>query len=558
MSDKEEVISSQPYSDEEIVSELNVIDNTEQFRIEVDQGFEDALNEMERLKKELSSSEGDNLIDQCKKTVVDSITSQFGLEFVLKNKDGGNVTTIHNAKKKIYAREEDEYNRSTYERGKNSEGKSFAGSGKSSVGSEFTREQFDTHGKLTDAYTGKTIKGSDSSPDHIESVSTFHKEGGYMLNDTQKADFATDKGNLASTERSINQSMKDNDKEEWAAKKSNGRNITNEERYDIDEKKLKEKVEQGKEAAQKHLPSTMQKTTYYAKHAIKTGAADAGKMAAYSAIGIVLKEFVQVTFEAIKETFANRGKESLKEIFLRFKEKMKKLIESLKEKWKDILKGSIEGGVTAFFSNLLVLVINLFATTLKKIVMLIRAGFVSLVKAIKIIANPPEGMNKDDALFEASKIMTAGLIGAVSLGLSATIEKFLQAIPGLQPIMFFPIPFLAGRTVSDVLAVTLSALLGGILTTIVIYFMDKIRKEGKQCKLQIQLMYQSGLVVEYANVQSWFVLKDAYGFFNAAVEAANNATVEAKADIEEGFGKVKEASNDFQDAIKRLKSLNNK
>lgn len=556
MNNNEEILSSVTIDDECIISELNEIDKTEQFRIEVDQGLEEALNEMERLKKELSSSAGDSLIEQCKKSVIDTITEQFGLaSVVLTNKDGGNVTTSHNAKKKIYAQENDQYNRGTYERGKNSEGKSFAGSGKKSVGSEFTREQLDSTGNLTDAYTGKTIRGSDTSPDHVKSISEFHREGGYILSDENKANFATDKDNLASTDRSINQSTLDSDKLEWADRKSSGRDVTNSEHFDIDKDRLKDKVNQGEETAQKHLPSNMQKTAYYAKHAIKTGAADAGKMAAYSAIGVVLKEFVQVSFDAIKETFANRGKESLKDIFLKFKEKMKKIIESLKEKWKDILKDSIEGGLTAFFSNLLVLVINLFATTLKKIVSLIRAGFVSLVNAVKIIANPPEGMSKDDALFEAAKIMTAGLIGAASLGLSATVEKFLQAIPGLQPLMMFPIPFLENRTISDVIAVTLSGLLGGILTTVVIYLMDKLRAEGKKCKLQIQLLYQSGLVVEYATAQSWFVLKDAYSFLDKAIDNANRITNSTKSKINERYDNVEESSKDYENAIERLKAL---
>ena len=294
----------------------------------------------------------------------------------------------------------------------------------------------------------------------------------------------------------------------------------------------------------------------YSKELLETGAKDAAKMAAYSAIGVVMREFIQGTFEVIKETFSNRGNESLKEIFIRFKDKMSKIVDKLKSKWKDILKDSIEGGLTAFFSNLLVFVINLFATTLKKIVHMIRAGFVSLVKAIKMIANPPKSMSKEDARYQAVKIMTTGLIGAASLGLSASIEKFLQAIPGLQPIMLFPIPFLAGRTVSDALAVTLSSLLGGILTTIVIYLMDKYRNEGKKAKLQIQMVYQSGVVVEYANAQSWLVLHDAYSFFDSAVKKGKEILQQCQNEIDKSIEKM--PTDAYSDAIDRLKKLNNK
>jgi hypothetical protein len=92
-----------------------------------------------------------------------------------------------------------------------------------------------------------------------------------------------------------------------------------------------------------------------------------------------------------------------------------------------------------------------------------------------MLTNPPEGMDREGANYQALKILTAGLIGAASLGLSACIEKLLQPIPVLQPLMMFPIPSFGKkpRTVNGILSVTISALAGGLLTTIVLYFMDK-------------------------------------------------------------------------------------
>lgn len=45
---------------------------------------------------------------------------------------------------------------------------------------------------------------------------------------------------------------------------------------------------------------------------------------------------------------------------------MEKVWEKIKAKWKDIFKGSLEAGIQAFFSNLLVFIINTIFTTLKK------------------------------------------------------------------------------------------------------------------------------------------------------------------------------------------------
>lgn len=48
---------------------------------------------------------------------------------------------------------------------------------------------------------------------------------------------------------------------------------------------------------------------------------------------------------------------------------------------------SLEAGLTAFLSNIVIFVINLFFTTLKKLVSIIRAGFVSLCRAVKFLAS---------------------------------------------------------------------------------------------------------------------------------------------------------------------------
>ena len=56
--------------------------------------------------------------------------------------------------------------------------------------------------------------------------------------------------------------MRDFDKEEWMSKKSES-GVENKDRFDIDEQKLKDKIQQGKETTAKHLPSDTDKAKYY-------------------------------------------------------------------------------------------------------------------------------------------------------------------------------------------------------------------------------------------------------------------------------------------------------
>lgn len=281
-------------------------------------------------------------------------------------------------------------------------------------------------------------------------------------------------------------------------------------------------------------------------------------MATYSAIGIVLKDLMRGIMIELRLTLKKRGNETLKEIFSRFKIRVEKILVELKSKYKDILSSSFEAGITAFLSNIVVFTINLFATTLKRFVAIIRAGFVSLVQAIKILANPPADMPKDEINYQALKVLTAGLIGALSLGLTDGIEKLLLSVPILAPIISFPLPF-GNQTVGDALAVTLSAMCGGLLTTVALYFMDKTQAEAKESKIQIQLMTKSGEMVHIKAAQTWFVLGEAYDdFFNDAKQSyaklehtkleINQSTKQASASVDN----FSETMADFGSKLKQI------
>jgi len=120
---------------------------------------------------------------------------------------------------------------------------------------------------------------------------------------------------------------------------------------------------------------------------------------------------------------------------------------------------SIEAAITSFFSNIAVFVVNIFATTLKRVVRIFRAGFASFCKAVKTLVNPPANMPKEDVVYEALKILVAGLIGALSLSLVEVIGEMLSKIPVLTAIFNLPIP-LFGGTIGDVISISLSAIVG--------------------------------------------------------------------------------------------------
>lgn len=392
----------------------------------------DVENLLSELKHSFNKERLDQLLGQTKKDIIFSIAGPFGLGKVVSayDKTGGNVTTVHNANDGIYANDEDTYKREDYTHKKNNEGIQFANAGKKSKGASFTVSKMDKNNMVQDAYTGKIQKADTTSPDHIESLSQHHKNGGFMQKLEKKADFATDEGNLAITDRSINQSMRDFDKEAWAEKESKD-GVKNKSKFDINEKELKKQIKRGKRTSEKHLPSSTDKAQYYIKSSAITGLNEGAKMGAQQAFGVLMLEFFSISFTEINKAF-NQGLEG-NTLYDDIKIRLKRIGSDLSEKWKDVIRGFSGGFISGFISNLITTIINLFITTGKRLVRMIREGVFSLLRAIKIILFPPDNMSYREAMHEAMKLFAAGGVVIAGVALEEVVEKLVLSVPFLVP-----------------------------------------------------------------------------------------------------------------------------
>jgi len=428
------------------------------YSLDVDPSEIQAL--ISELRNSFNKDRLDELFGETKKSVLSSIAGPFGLGKIISayDKTGGNVTTIHNANDGIYARDKDRYKRETYTNTKNSDGNQFAGAGKNSVGASFTKSRMDERQMVQDAYTGKIQKADTTSPDHIQSLSQHHKDGGFMQNNRQKADFATDEANLALTDRSINQSMRDFDKDDWIKKKTDG-GRDNKDKYDIDEQKLKEKINKGKLTSEKHLPSDFEKTQYYIKNSAITGLDEGVKMGSQQAFGVLLVEFFSEAFIEIKSAF-NNGLEG-QSLYEDIKIRLERIGTKVSSKWEGVIQNFAGGFISGFISNLVTTLINMFATTAKRLVRMIREGVFSLLKALKFILFPPENMSYQEAMHEAMKLIASGGIIVAGVALEEVVEKLVLTIP-------FLVPF--ASIVTAVIVGTLTA----IAMSLVVYLIDKM------------------------------------------------------------------------------------
>ena len=540
--------------------ELNELFDHKSLKIELTDGLQNALDELSNLHSKLPENQTSTLLHLCEASAISAITSQFGLaSLIIDARDGGSVTTVHNFEKGITANEADAARYSDMianRNGKYLEVRNKVGYDKPLV--KRRNEALQNEAIIIDEYTGRNLpKYGRVHLDHIVSVKEIESSvsANLALSPEERAKIAADKENLALIDGSINQSKGSDEMKVFLNKEDKKTGQRKAEKFGIDEQKAMQKDKKDRKFVYGKIDKA--KVKKYSKELLTTGCKDITKIMAYTVIGVAMREIAQGAITEIKLAFKQRGKESFGEIWVRFKTRMSEILDSLKSKWKDLVAGSIEKGLTSFISNLGVFLINVFATTLKRFVAMIRAGFVSLKEAVKILVNPPRGLDKDEVGYQAVKVLTAGLIGALSLGLSEAIDKFLLSIPVLTPIFSFIVPVI-GKSVGDIVSTCLSAILGGVLTTIVIYFMDKLHSQSKADKIQIQLVTKSGEISAYQVALSWVALSEAYDEFFVDVKQSITKLANTIRIVRDSSQETSMAVSNFIDKMQNLRIKLNK
>ncbi|STQ84680.1 hypothetical protein [Helicobacter fennelliae] len=411
--------------------------------------------------------------------------------------------------------------------------------------------------------TGKKISPNEETAlDHIVAAKTVHDDRGRVLAEADGAKLVNTESNLKMTDRRLNSMKQDKSAIEFLEYRDNRqkeleRNLAK--RGYLTESELNEQKKLDKqmeilddefvktyEKEKKRIDKEIDKTYYIStkpyKEVLLTGAKDSVKMAVYSAFGVVLKDFITAMMQELKITYKEFGNESLKEIFTRFKDRLVAVWEDIKAKWKDIFSGSIEAGLQAFFSNLVVFIINTIFTTLKKLVQIIRAGFTSLWSAVKALCD--KDTPKEDRVYAAAQIFVTGMIASVSMLASETIKTWLLAIPGLNAVLSLPIPF-TGESIAEALSLCISAAGGAVLSTIALYYMDKLRNQGKIANMQVQMVAQSGVVVEYQVARSYFSVLDGFRFLSFAIEDSMRVIQKTQERINLSNQKAEDSLNDL-------------
>lgn len=471
---------------------------------DIDVNDEEILGLLNSLKKGYDKQKLDVLVSESKNTILDNIIKPFGIaKYVVakydNEKGGANVTTNLNFKKDIVANECDQQRYNEWQKSKNNKivrdeydyvvkldrsGNPVVNKDGKIVTEYFNNikkkeieDKIPEGGKIKDGYTEKELgtkingrieKNVSIDNEHITSVKTIEEDPKNHLNAegntsedrlNYRVEIARNDKNLTLIEGNMNRSKNAEDLMKW----SNSTNKkdptkTNGEFYGTKKELLEKEYKKSNDFIKKE--QIKNQTKKQGKEITFTGAKEGAKMGLQQAVGIVLKELTESIFDEISDIYHNGFKDENKigeTFFIVLKERLLKIGNRILSKWEDVVKAFGDGFFSGFLSNLVTVIINMFVTTGKRVVRIIREGFFSLLKALKLLFFPPENMTLKEAAHEATKLIVAGLAISGGILLEQYMETLLKSIP-----------------FADMISTVIVGIITGLGTSLLVYLIDKL------------------------------------------------------------------------------------
>jgi len=452
---------------------------------------------------EYASNSLSPLLEEYKKTVINSIVTAFSLDnFFFKDVDGGSVQTMRNAKSGVYAndmfkmRGEREYNRDDYASSNDMNAK--------------RKHDFKTKENICDGYKGsecpKDAHGRYDGRTHLEHIvsakeSHDNVEFRVLFSKDEMREIINDDSNTTYTDSSLNQSKGDKPLTEWMNKQKKGCEQKNAERFGVDRKQATAMDKKARKVINEQL--ARKKLEHYASSMTQDCLKQGGAMAVRQALGVVLTEVSITVFDEIPSAYlAVKANFTAEAFFTRITYIVKKAFSRVRKKMGAVWEAFQGGALSGVMSSLVTTIVNMFKTTGKNIVRIIRQTMSSVTEAVKTLFFDRDGRSPGERLLAATRIL---LVGAATV-LGVVTEQALNEI--LETSGLAAIPYIGGVFVEGVSSFA-GILLTGLLSVTLVYFLDHA-KIVKKIIAFIDKIFVDGIVRASKKWEEANRLLDAY------------------------------------------------
>lgn len=445
----------------------------------------------------------DDLFKQYNRVVIESLLTSFGLDMLLvKDQYGGDVDTIHNVEKigeythswnngKIQIKNEkydplmkykslrneenyknrEEYNSKSYHKHENY------------IATNKENSKLKKEGMLYDGYTGEKIEvNGKTNLDHIISAKEINDDRVRILAGLKGEDLANSPENLIITNESLNKSKSAYSMNEFLNKEKN----REEKRYSEESIKRMENLDKRARKAYKIKLNIAYYTSSNFRNDLLKSSANVGvRMGLRQAVGFLLTEVVFTVMDEFKKLKT----EKLDEIFVAISNGIKKGFENAKLKYKELLSKFKDGAIAGIIGSLTTTLTNIFFTTSKNIIRVIRQSWVSLVEALKIVLFNPDNLPFGERMRAVAKIFATTASVIVSIVVREVLTKIgIATIP----------------VVGDELVTFIEILSMGLTSCTLLYFLDKSEIVNKAVNFLNNLPTVSNALYYYKEQAKYF------------------------------------------------------
>lgn len=310
--------------------------------------------------------------------------------------------------------------------------------------------------------------------DHIISASEVIRgpaANAHMTREEQIA-FANSEKNLNLMDSAANKSKGDSTMSEFLDSERDGKKAA--ERFNIDKKELRKKDAEAREEYKKQEREAEHKSIKAGKKSRKEEIFRIGGKALRAVLMQLLAELAREIIAKLVKWFKS-SKKALNTLLDSLKESIHSFIGKMKQHL-------INAGNT-LFTTVATAIIGPIVGTIKKIWIMLKQGWSSLMNAIAYIKDPAnKGKPIGRLLMEVGKIVITGMTGIGAIMLGEVIEKGLMTIP----VFAVEIPLLG--SLANILGIFLGAVVAGIIGAIAINIIEKqIEKIMKRENVDVQI-----------------------------------------------------------------------
>lgn len=401
----------------------------------------------------------ESIFKQYERVIIESLITSFGLDFLIKDSHGGDVDTIHNVRQIGRDSEmfyKNRHNQKSYESNdKYNSHEYHSHDTYKAINCEVSKMR--KSGILYDAYTGEMIKRNGKSDlDHVISAKEIHEDRGRILAGLNGADLANCNENLKPTNPHTNRTKKALSMNEFLDRYGN-------EYTDKQKKNMRELDSESRKSYEMKIASEYYTSSRFKNDVAKAAGNTGIKMGLRQALGFV---FAEIWF-AVKDEFSyvKTGLNmDMGEFFKAISHGVKKGFENAKIKYKALFSKFIDGAVSGALSSITTTICNIFFTTSKNIVKIIRQSYVSIVEALKIIFINPDNLEMGERIKAVAKVLAVG--ASIILG-TVVSEAISKTAVGAIPV------------IGDIVQTFCGTLITGIVSCTLLYFLDRSEISNK-------------------------------------------------------------------------------